>query len=182
MVIGILGGTFEELLQHIHNASIKKDTDYFCLTRDIFQARLDSYIRQSNEYLISAIIGEIGNNTYDHNWDYSEGQCRGAYFNTDFKNNIILADFGRGLRESLKNAILCENDVEALKTAFTKHISGRAPEQRGNGLKFVMQTIIDKNWFLYFQSGNAYCIIENGIVTYDTAKIHFNGCLAVFHK
>jgi len=28
-------------------------------------------------------------------------------------------------------------DEEAVRTAFTKVVSGRAPESRGNGLKFV---------------------------------------------
>lgn len=41
----------------------------FSKTRDVFQARLDTYISRTNKYLESAVIGEIGNNTYDHNLD-----------------------------------------------------------------------------------------------------------------
>ena len=41
----------------------------FSKTRDVFQARLYIYISRTNKYLESAVIGEIGNNTYDHNLD-----------------------------------------------------------------------------------------------------------------
>jgi len=41
-----------------------------------------------------------------------------------------------------------------LKIAFTEVLTGRAPEHRGNGLKFVRK-IIEKNPFsLTFQTGN----------------------------
>ena len=53
--------------ENVFKSSKSKDTDFFCISRDIFQARLDTYIIKSNKYLESAIIGEIGNNTFDHN-------------------------------------------------------------------------------------------------------------------
>lgn len=134
-----------DLLKTIETASLSKDTDFFCSSRDIFQARLDSYILHSEQYLPAAIIGEIGNNTFDHNWDFEDGHARGAYFNVDYNEYIVLADFGRGLKKSLSAVKTCKSDLEAIKTAFTEHISGRAPEQRGNGLKFVCESVKEKN-------------------------------------
>ena len=55
------------LAEKIEKAALEKNTDYFCTMRDIFQARLDSYVARTSNYLASAIIGEIGNNTFDHN-------------------------------------------------------------------------------------------------------------------
>jgi len=41
-------------------------------------------------------------------------------------------------------------DMEAVETAFTKRISGRLSEQRGNGLKFVRNVIETRGWSLEF--------------------------------
>lgn len=176
MTINIL-----ELLKIIETASLSKDTGSFCSSRDIFQARLDSYILHSEQYLPAAIIGEIGNNTFDHNWDFAKDHSRGTYLNLDYSGYIVLADFGRGLKNSLSTVKSCNSDLEAIKTAFTEHISGRAPEQRGNGLKFVCESVKEKNWTLYFQSGTACCIIENGNVTYKETAFSIMGCLAILH-
>ena len=166
-------------INKIHKDAKENNTDYFCVSRDIFQARLDTFIARTNEYLISAIIGEIGSNTFDHNWEYKEGFPRGVYFNTDDSKTIILADYGRGIRNSLFSVKQCDSDLDALKVAFTEQISGRAPEQRGNGLKFVLESVKQKKWYLYFQSGNASCIIDNGIINFRKEDFSFDGCLAI---
>ena len=97
----------------------------FCPTRDVFSARLDTYIRQTSKYLESAIIGEIGNNTFDHNLNYREGARRGVYFNHENADFIIMADYGSGILATLSRVLPDLNsDIEAVKTAFTKIISG----------------------------------------------------------
>lgn len=170
----------KEIINLIENDSRLKNTDFFCTNRDIFQVRLDSYIYKTKAYLECAAIGEIGNNTFDHNWIFSEGKMRGAYFYPDYKQRyIILADFGCGIRKSLSAVKKINSDLEALQIAFTEHISGRAPEQRGNGLKFVCDTIKDKKHNMYFQSGNAYCIIENGSMEFKESEIPFEGCFSI---
>ena len=58
-------------------------------------------------------------------------------------------------------------------------ISGRAPEQRGNGLKFVSKVIKTKNWYLYLQSGNGSIEISNGNADFKTKDNYMRGCLAV---
>lgn len=170
----------EQAKKHIEESSQKKDTDYFCITRDIFQARLDSFIFKSQKYIESALIGEIGNNTFDHNWKFSENKMRGAYLNLSFQEKyVVLADFGRGIKESLSSVIKLTSDVEAVETGFTKQISGRLPEQRGNGLKFVAETVKSKKWKLYFQTGNGYCSIEDSNISFSQADDYYTGCLAI---
>ncbi len=170
----------EKAKQAVETASNNKDLNFFCSSRDILQARIDTFISNTKEYLASAVIGEIGNNTFDHNWEYKENHQRGAYFNPNFDDKfIVLADFGRGLFSSLKKVASISTDLDAIEVGFTREISGRAPEQRGNGLKFVLNTVKSKQWNLYYQSGNAYCSIENGMSKFDTASDCFTGCFAI---
>lgn len=171
----------KNIITKIEEASKNKDEDFFCLTRDIFQARIDSYALRTTKYLESAIIGEIGNNTFDHNFDYAEGYLRGTYLNLEeIENTVILADFGRGIRKSLEKVYQAKDDKDAIEIAFTQRISGRAPEQRGNGLKFVLENVKDKNWSLYYQSGKGCCVINNKNVIFNYSDLNIIGCLAIF--
>lgn len=170
--------------------SEKPKDDYYCETRDIFQARLDRMIgdlireKQADEddiYLISAMAGEIGNNSFDHNlgiWP----DIMGVFFGYEFWGGglkIILADRGQGLFKTLKRVKPeLKNDSEALFAAFNERISGRAPESRGNGLKFVKENIKDKKMHLRFSSGNAEALLNEKM---EISKVNYNtrGCLAI---
>lgn len=119
-----------------------------CPTRDVFQARLDSMYRtlltaghNMNEVaLLTAVVGEIGNNCFDHNlgkWSTMAG-CWFHYTCEEHTSWIVAADRGQGIFASLQRVEpTLDSHQAALETAFRKQISGRAPEQRGNGLKFV---------------------------------------------
>ena len=170
----------QSIIKNIEKASKEKNLDCFCTTRDVFQARIDSFAIKSEKYLQTAIIGEIGNNTFDHNWDFDKNHVRGCYLNlNDSDGTIVLADFGRGVRESLSRVKNFDDDLSAIKTAFLESVSGRAPEQRGNGLKFVSQNIANNGWSLYFQSGTACCTIENGNIDFHSASFTVTGCVAI---
>ena len=134
----------------------------YCASRDIFQTRLEKLrvkLEQNdfpNTALLIATIGEIGNNSFDHNI----GNWRdvpGVYFDFDHDSkSSIIADRGQGIRKTISRVRPeVANDTEALKIAFTEVISGRSPEQRGNGLKFVKKIIEDQRWKLNFMSGSA---------------------------
>lgn len=125
---------------------------HVCPARDIFQARLDSMYRamlvagkNANETsLLTAAVGEIGNNCFDHNlgkW----GDVAGCWFHYTHEGSIswvVTADRGQGILASLQQVEpALDSHQAALETAFHKQISGRAPEQRGNGLKFVRSVI-----------------------------------------
>jgi len=162
-------------------ASFNENKEYFSGTRDVFSARLHSYILRSEKYLEAAIIGEIGNNTFDHNFIFENDHPRGVYCDLSYMQKyIVLADYGKGVKESLLSVLpSIGSDLEAVEIAFTKRISGRSPEQRGNGLKFVSETIQQNNWYLYFQSGSGSCSIDkNGILLLDK-PLSVKGCLAI---
>lgn len=159
------------------------DSGEYCKTKDIFRARLDRMYfdlpGNSSREVIVAITGEIGNNSFDHNL----GNWRdipGVYFKYDFDNSlIVLADRGQGIRatiEKVKPSV--KSDLDALKTAFLENISGRAPEQRGNGLKFVIKETKENNLFIYFHSGNA-ILKSNQKMEFENTRINLCGCLAI---
>lgn len=165
-------------------------SEYYCRTRDVFQARVDRMvifllrdgkIKEDDAYIISAIAGEIGSNSFDHNlgnWP----DIAGIFFAYEFsggKLKIILADRGRGVLATLKRVKPeLKNDMEALKTAFTERISGRAPENRGNGLKFVKENIQNKKMRLIFTSGNGKAEL-NKKMEIEKIEDKINGCLAI---
>jgi anti-sigma regulatory factor (Ser/Thr protein kinase) len=169
---------------------IEIDTNYYCQTRDIFQARLskmiddllkNSGIEENKIYVISAIAGEIGNNSFDHNignWP----DIMGIFFTYNFEKNnleIILADRGQGILKTLKRVKPeLKDDFEALKTAFTERISGRFPEARGNGLKFSKENIERENMRLVFISGRAKAEL-NKKMKITEADENISGCLAI---
>lgn len=160
--------------------------EFYCETRDVFQSRLEvilpqllKIISEDKAYFLYAITGEIGNNSFDHNigkWK----DMPGIFFAYDLENKIIaLADRGQGVLATLKQVKPdLNNDVEALKMAFTKRISGRSPENRGNGLKFVNNTISQNNFHLNFFSGNGEIEINQEMNLKEKDKT-INGCLAI---
>ena len=157
--------------------------EYFSNTRDVFTARLQSFILESEKYLEAAVIGEIGNNTFDHNFGFNSDYPKGVYCNFVYeKKHVVLADFGKGVKQSLLAVVpSIKSDLEAVKIAFTERISGRSPEQRGNGLKFVSETIQQNDWHLYFQSGFGSCSIDKNGITFLERTNKLIGCLAIIN-
>ncbi len=132
--------------------------------------------------LIVAVAGEIGNNSFDHNlgnWP----DIPGIFFAYSIhKKSIVLADRGLGVLATLKRVRPELNtDKEALRVAFTEILSGRAPESRGNGLKFVRKIIAENPIGLLFQTGSAELVIakENSELDIKSAQQPFRGCLAL---
>ena len=69
---------------------------------------------------------------------------------------------------------------EALKVAFTETLSGRFPETRGNGLKFVRSIIIGNPFTLRFQTGDVYLYLKQNDrnVLVRQAESTISGCFA----
>lgn len=165
------------------------EQDVYCQTRDVFQARLEKLqsslqraIPSSATSLLSAIAGEIGNNSFDHNlgnWP----DITGIFFSYDLDNRVIvLADRGQGILATLKRVRpALTTDGEALKVAFTETLSGRLPEARGNGLKFVRDVIVENPFTLDFETGDARLLLkenDKGIIITPAEK-HVRGCFAI---
>lgn len=159
-----------------------------CPTRDIFQGRLDHMSREMEKIdtlkemypLLVAITGELGNNSFDHNLGNWRDE-KGVYFVYNLeKKFVVIADRGQGMLATLKPvAPELQTESEAIKLAFTKIISGRAPEQRGNGLKFVESVVRAHHLKVHFSSGDGSYIINDGLHE-ETLSQLLHGVVAVF--
>lgn len=163
---------------------------FYCSNSAIFQARLSKL--QGNMLrlpqfstivsLIVAIVGEIGNNSFDHNlgkWPDVPGVFFGYKLD---KRMVVLADRGLGILKTLGRVRPeLKNHVDALKVAFTEIISGRDPEKRGNGLKFVREVVIENPINLFFRSGDAELRLKQGDseLSITRGQINVRGCLAI---
>jgi len=126
--------------------------DYYCPTRDVADGRLSKIVReaqaagfsQQHAPLIAALTGELTANCFDHNlgaWRDIAG-CWLSWTGADLALLIVVADRGQGIRSSLRRADPgLQTDRQALATALTKHLSGRQPERRGRGLKFIVASL-----------------------------------------
>jgi hypothetical protein len=94
---------------------------------------------------------------------------------------VVLADRGLGVLKTLKRVKPDLKDhKQALGVAFTEIISGRAPEARGNGLKYVRKIISENNIDLLFQSGDAKLEMSgrSSDLKITSSADNFHGCLA----
>lgn len=165
-------------------------SEFYCPYSPTFQSRLISMQEllinnpstNKNFSLIVAIAGEIGNNSYDHNlgnWPDVSGIFFG--YNTD-KKIIVLADRGLGILATLQKVKPgLANHQDAVRTAFTEIISGRAPEERGNGLKFVRDVIAHNPIDLFFYTGDAQLRMQGGKKDLHISRSAYpiRGCLVL---
>ncbi len=132
----------------------------FCKTRSDFNGRVASFesilkkrFSEDCLFLVSSSLGEIGNNCFDHNLGFWQGDT-GCLFVRE-KNYSLICDRGRGIAQSLSAVYsLAKNDKDYISIAFSKVITGRAPEKRGNGLKFVKKNILSCDLGLFCKSSD----------------------------
>lgn len=157
----------------------------YCPDRSVFQYRLDRLAKGLEASLFSdlgallvAVIGEIGNNSFDHNLGNWLDEP-GIYFSSDIqKGTVVLADRGQGILATLKRVRpSLETHLEALRVALMEVISGRAPEPRGNGLKFVRAVVLERGLNVSLQSGDARWSCVNGQETIETIATTIPGVL-----
>ena len=162
---------------------------FYCANSAVFQVRLikmqDDLIRSgllANLLpLIVSVAGEIGNNSFDHNlgkWP----DVPGVFFGYDIaKRQVVLADRGLGILSTLGRVRSdLKTHIDALRVAFTEVVSGRAPEARGNGLKFVRRVVAENPISLFFRSGDAELRLkkDNNDLFIARSQIDTRGCLA----
>jgi len=162
----------------------------WCETKDVLRARIDSLtirllhrnMEEDRVRLFDAVLSEIGSNSFDHNI----GQWRdtpGVYFDSQGIDDgllCVLADRGQGVRTTLSRVRPdLISDETALRVAFTERLSGRAPEQRGNGLKFVRAILLEDGIDLWYGSGSAIYAVAQRIEEWLTADPPMLGCCAI---
>ena len=172
----------EEIIKYKLNAFGDRSSN-FASTRDVFNARLQGYASQTEKWLEAAVIGEIGNNTFDHNFQFIPEYPRGVYFDCSYQNEyIVIADYGMGILASLSRVRPeIQSEVDSVEVALTQRISGRYPEQRGNGLKFVMDSVKSNKWSLFYQSGTGCCNADGDGYYFSISDISLPGTLAILH-
>jgi len=163
---------------------------FYCKSIEMFKTRLERMAREMEAKdtlrgigpIVTSIAGEIGNNSFDHNignWP----DVPGAFFAYDLgKRTIALADRGRGVLTTLRSTkTSLRDDAGALHVAFTEVLTGRAPEHRGNGLKYVRKAVTKFGFRLLFQSGDSEVEFKDGIDDVKTtrASVAFRGSLAL---
>jgi DNA-binding transcriptional MerR regulator len=163
---------------------------FYCQNSAVFQTKLIKLQKKlgnvknlENTFpLIVAIAGEIGNNSFDHNIGHWH-DVPGVFFGYDTdRREIVLADRGQGILKTLSRIRKdLRSDAEALKVAFTEIVSGRSPEARGNGLKFVRTVISENDIALSFQTGNAKLELRKGNTALNITQEEENiyGCIAL---
>lgn len=162
---------------------------FYCQDAFVFKARLSKLeaVLQKEENLkdsfslVTSVVGEIGNNSFDHNLGNWPG-LPGIFFGYDLnKRKIILADRGQGVLTTLKKVRPnLKDDKEALLVAFTETLSSRKPEHRGNGLKYVKKVIQNNPMSLWFHSGRAIVhLINNKDLVIAKTKEKMNGCFVI---
>ena len=159
-----------------------------CPVRDVFQSRANKMVIECSTipsiadqaYLLGLVVGEIGNNSFDHNLGNWRDE-KGAYFIFNIVERIIvLADRGSGVLFTLRKArSSIADDCEALTTAFTETLSGRAPENRGNGLKLVAKVVCEQKWKLVYYSGCGIYTIDSNTLSCKISEKNIGGMVAI---
>lgn len=110
---------------------------------------------------------------YEHCFDHNLGTWRdipGCWFSqtiTDTETEIIVADRGQGFLGSLTRVRPDLRDAaDTLRIAFTTQISGRAPEQRGKGLRFILDALVSLPGTIFLlHTGDARMSFQSPIAT-----------------
>lgn len=170
---------------------------YYCPTRDIADGRLPklyqdaikSGLSEEKAALLTALAAELTSNCFDHNLGAWK-DVSGCWFSFELQNNvlqIIIADRGQGILKSLQQADKnLASHADALLVALTKQVSGRYPENRGRGLKFIMKSLNQEFPQAHFiiQTGNAkfeavFPTEENTVVSFlKTQQVVVHGTYA----
>lgn len=171
----------ESFIKKLTEIKAGKHSEFISKTRDVFDARLYSFTNKTQNWLLGAVIGEIGANTFDHNFIFQADCPKGVFVDYESSSDYIyLCDFGAGLKATLSKAISdVIDDKIAIETAFTKPVSGRAPELRGNGLKFTISSVVENNWNLYYHSGNAICNADGKGYSFGLSDFRHDGCFCI---
>lgn len=157
-----------------------------CNYSDEFSARLENFIRmftnfglnESDAYRATTLVGELGNNVFDHNlgnWPTNISGCIIAGQNYPKKKliEIVVGDPGIGFKESLKVAFPnLKDDLSAIKKGLAG-FTGRVGENRGNGLKLIQEwTLKNFSGNVIIQSGEGLVIVnQKGISEHKVPKI-----------
>lgn len=150
--------------------------------RDKFEASLPAIIRflqkkgvnDEDAYRVTAMIGELGNNAFDHNlgkWPNGFIGCLIAMQIQKEKRllEIVVVDLGVGFKASLsRHTPSPKSETEAILMGLRGE-SGRIGEKRGNGLRTIVSWL--KQYYkgmLRIQSAEGVVVVEDDTIQRQT--------------
>lgn len=147
--------------------------------RDQFEASLPSVIRflqekgfqEEDVYRITAIVGELGNNTFDHNLGKWPNGFIGCFLalrvhKTEKLLEMVIVDLGVGFQESLKAHDPTPRSEQEAIIMGLKGATGRIGEKRGNGLRTI------RAWMKLYYRGKLRIQSRNGVVEVENQAMH----------
>lgn len=156
-----------------------------CNRRDEFDVRLGRFLNLFEKFGLhkddarraTALIGELGNNVFDHNsgnWPTNIPGCVIAVRNylTQRRLEVVVGDPGIGFLGSLKAAFPeIKTDVEAVKKGLAGY-TGRVGERRGNGLRLIQDwTVNNFSGELAIQSGRGLVVVTKKDIKESDAHV-----------
>lgn len=144
------------------------------LFRDDFNARLTAFKSMFHRFGVSdeddinravVLIGELGNNVFDHNEGSWPTDVRGAIilgqnYPREKVLEMVVADPGIGFSQSLRTLDPNLNDLEAIKLGLEGR-TGRVGEKRGNGLRLIQDWVVNKfDGAVRIHSGSGLVVVD----------------------
>lgn len=177
--------TYKSFLTQLEKTEVnEKDNDnvceiLHCIFRDELDARLGKIQRMFEHFglnemersMATSIVGELGNNVFDHNDGQWPTSVRGAIILAQMNPQkrmveVVVADPGIGFSGSLKALNLnIASDVDAIELGLTG-VTGRIGERRGQGLQIV------QNWTIKNFAGIVRIHSGSGLIVIDTDGQH----------
>jgi hypothetical protein len=159
---------------------LRERDDQTNLTYQLFQERFVRSL-QENEFpakfanALAGVLVEITDNVIQHSLRES-GEYEGlaAYHVERGYMAIAVVDLGQGVLASLTRSPSwshLQTSEESLRAAVIDHASGRAGQPEGEGFRFVLKSLAERNCRLRFRSGDAALRIEeikgvhDGVIT-----------------
>lgn len=147
--------------------------------RDQFEASLLSVIgflqdrgfEEDDVYRLTAIVGELGNNTFDHNLGKWPNGFIGCFLALRVQRHeklleIVVVDLGVGFYESLKAHEPTPTSEQEAIIMGLNGVTGRVGEKRGNGLRTI------RAWMKQYYRGKLRIQSGNGVVEVENEAIH----------
>jgi hypothetical protein len=133
--------------------------------------------REGTLYRFQVCVSEIFNNIQDHT-DLDIGSIFAQHFPNMNRVNIAVADFGRGIPESVRQVCPGLTDVQAIEKAVQRGFTTKGvPTNRGEGLDFLLETVVKSNGgsVTIFSLGGAVKFYRSGteVVGYGFSDLGF---------
>ncbi|MEK7147128.1 MAG: hypothetical protein AAB772_02630 [Patescibacteria group bacterium] len=178
--------TYKSFLKPLESIEInERENDNVCeIIHCIFRDELDARLGKINRMFLhfglgeiegsmtTSLVGELGNNVFDHNDGQWPTSVRGAIILAQVnprqrRIEVVVADPGIGFKGSLAalSAPVKNDDLEAIKLGLSG-VTGRIGEPRGQGLRIV------QNWTINNFAGIVRIHSGSGLVIVDKNGLH----------